>query len=403
MFKKFFLIFAFGAILFLPTAVGAQYAATKPVDLYFFWGDGCPHCTAEEKFLAKIKARYSSLNVHSFEVWKDSDGQKIFAEIVELLKLPRPAVPLTIVGLVAYSGYGTDTESGAAIEKMVQTCLTGECPDVIGSYLENRGNPPVFPDNAGGQNKVAETIKVPFFGNLDVKTVSLPLLTLIIGLLDGFNPCAMWSLVFLITLLLGMQNRRRMWVLGGAFIFVSGFVYFLFMAAWLNLLLFIGFIFWIRTLIGAVALGSGIYNIREFFVNKGAACKVEKSEERKSFFNRLKEITQRQNFWLALGGIMLLAGAVNLVELVCSAGFPAIYTQVLTLNHLPWWQYYSYLAGYIFFYMLDDMLVFVAAMTTLRLTGVSHKYTRVSYLVGGVLMLIIGLLLIFKPGWLMFG
>lgn len=403
MFKKFLLIFSFLAILFFPAKTGAQYAASKPVDLYFFWGEGCPHCAAEEKFLAKIQPRYPSLKIHAFEVWKDSEGQKIFSEISKLLKLQQTGVPLTIVGLEAYTGYGTDADSGVAIEKMIQSCLVGECADVIGNFLKNRENPSVLPDNATGQSKTSDTVKVPFLGSLNVKNVSLPFLTLIIGLLDGFNPCAMWTLVFLVTLLLGMKNRRRMWILGGAFIFVSGFVYFLFMAAWLNLLLFIGFIFWIRTLIGVVALGSGIFNIREFFVNKNAVCKVEKSEERRNLFNRLKAITQRQNFWLALGGIILLAGAVNLVELVCSAGFPAIYTQVLTLNHLPWWQYYSYLAGYIFFYMLDDMLVFAGAMITLRLAGASHKYTRASYLVGGILMLIVGLLLIFKPGWLMFG
>jgi hypothetical protein len=259
---------------------------------------------------------------------------------------------------------------------------------------------PAVKEDKGG---LPEVLKLPVFGEIKIKNVSLPFLTLAIGLLDGFNPCAMWTLVFLITLLLNMQNRKRMWILGGAFIFVSGFVYFLFMAAWLNFILFVGFISWVRLIIGLVAIGSGIYNLKEYWKNKNAVCVVEKSEEKKQTFDKLRQATQNKNFWLALGGIVLLAAAVNLVELVCSAGFPAIYTQVLTLSHLPAWQYYLYLVGYIFFYMLDDMVVFIIAMVTLRLTGTSNKYTRASYLIGGALMLLLGLLLIFKPKWLMFG
>jgi hypothetical protein len=105
---------------------------------------------------------------------------------------------------------------------------------------------------------------------------------------------------------------------------------------------------------------------------------------------------------LALGGIVALAFAVNLVELVCSAGLPAIYTQVLALNGLHSWQYYLYILFYIFFFMLDDLFIFFVAMVTLQMTGVTTKYARVSRLVGGLVMLVIGLMLIFKPDWLMF-
>jgi hypothetical protein len=119
--------------------------------------------------------------------------------------------------------------------------------------------------------------------------------------------------------------------------------------------------------------------------------------------DRIKEFVHSRKFWLALGGIVMLAFAVNLVELICSAGFPVVYIQVLSLTPLPFWQYYLYLLGYIFFYMLDDMIVFVVAMITLQMLGVGAKYKQACNLVGGVLMLIIGILLIFKPEALLFG
>jgi len=246
-----------------------------------------------------------------------------------------------------------------------------------------------------------ETIRMPLVGEIKIKDFSLPLLTIIIGAIDGFNPCAMWVLLFLISLLLGIQDKTKMWALGTAFILASGAVYFLFLSAWLNLFLFLGFVFWMRIIIALVALGSGGYHLYDYYKNRG--CVVENSEKRRMVFDRIRRIIGEKKFWVALIGIVILAFAVNLVELVCSAGLPAVYTQVLTLSKLPVWQYYGYLLLYIFVFMLDDLLVFIIAMTTLQMKAVSSRYTRYSALIGGIIMLIVGILLIFKPGWLMFG
>ena len=160
---------------------------------------------------------------------------------------------------------------------------------------------------------------------------------------------------------------------------------------------------WVRIVIGAVALASGGYNLREYMRNKDGTCKVTSHENRKKVFDRLRAVAHHQQFWMALIGIVLLAFAVNLVELVCSAGLPAIYTQVLSLNDLPAWQYYGYLLLYIFFFMLDDLIVFIVSMATLHVTGITSKYSRYSHLIGGILMLVLGALLILRPELLMFG
>jgi hypothetical protein len=156
-------------------------------------------------------------------------------------------------------------------------------------------------------------------------------------------------------------------------------------------------------LIGAIAIGGGSYNLKEYFTNKEGTCKVTNNQKRRAVFEKLKKITQHQSFYWALGGIILLAFAVNLVELICSAGLPAVYTQILTLSELATWQYYLYLLLYILFFMIDDLFVFFVAMKTLQVTGITTKYSRWSHLIGGILMIVIGLLLIFKHQWLMFG
>ena len=232
--------------------------------------------------------------------------------------------------------------------------------------------------------------------------LSLPVLTFVVALLDGFNPCAMWTLLFLISLLLGMNDRKRMWLLGTTFIAASALVYFLFLAAWLNLFLFLGFIVWVRLVVGLVALVTGGYFLRDYVVNKTGQCQVIGNRRQKTM-EKIRKIIKKKLLLLSLLGIIILAFAVNLVELICSAGLPAIYTQILSLAQLPKWQYYLYLIFYILIFMLDDLIIFFIAMITLQAVGIQSKYSRLSHLIGGILMLIIGCLLLFKPEWLMFG
>jgi glutaredoxin len=429
MVKKFFILF-FGIFIFLFLAdKGLAQTEKQVVNLYFFWGNGCPHCTKEKTFLEEFKKEYSQVNVYSYEIYFNQKNQELMQKVGNELNIDIRGVPLTIIGDKAISGFGGENTTGKEITERVLYCLENECTDKVGSIagvskpVRNDPSPtpeatpvvsvtqvPVTPTAVVEGEKTGNdpssdypTVNVPFIGQVNTKSLSLPVLTILIGGLDGFNPCAMWVLVFLIGLLIGMNDRKRMWILGGAFIAASAFVYFLFMAAWLNLILFVGVLLIVRLAIAGIAVAGGIYNIREYFVNKDGACKVTGGEKRQKIFNQLKQLTHEKRFLVALGGIILLAFAVNLVELICSAGFPVVYTQVLALNNLPVWQYYMYLALYVFVFMLDDLIVFFLAMKTLQLTGLTTKYTRYSHLIGGILMVIIGILLVLKPELLMFG
>jgi hypothetical protein len=92
--------------------------------------------------------------------------------------------------------------------------------------------------------------------------------------------------------------------------------------------------------------------------------------------------------------------AVNLVELLCSAGIPAIFTHLLALQPLTIWAYASYLALYLVVFLLDDLLVFVVAMKTLEVSGLDTRYARVARLIGAVVLAALGLLLLVQPQWL---
>jgi thiol-disulfide isomerase/thioredoxin len=376
------------------------HAGDKPVAVYLFWTTGCPQCVHEKEFLAALQRRDQAVKVVALEVSGSRENRELFQKVGKLLQADISGVPFTVIGNQYVIGWQDESTTGRAVETAIRNARSGGAPDLVAGLLAAPG-----PSLPGGADKpaVPETLTLPVLGQVNLKYLSLGAITVIIGALDGFNPCAMWVMVFLITLLLGMEDRRKMWVLGSAFIIASGVVYFLFMTAWLNLLVFLGFIFWIRIIIGCVALFAGGYNLKEYWTDVSGACTLSQGARRQRTMDRLKAVISLQNFWLALGGIVLLSFLVNLVELICSAGFPVVYLQILSLTPMPFWQYYLYLLLYIVIFMLDDIIVFVAAMITLQLTGLTSRYRRFANLIGGVLMLLLGLLLIFKPGWLMFG
>ena len=250
--------------------------------------------------------------------------------------------------------------------------------------------------------------KIPILGTLDLSKMSLPALTLILGALDGFNPCAMWILLFLITLLINTRSRKRMWLVGGTFIAVSGIVYFLLLSAWFNLFLAISYVNLTRILIGIFALGIGAWQIKNFISYKGV-CPVTngstklKDRVRNGLKNQAEKLALSPFTLGILAGVIILAFGINLIEFFCSAGLPAIYTRILALNVLSTLDYYFYLLLYTLVFMLDDLIILLIAVITLSKIGFTDKYNYWATLIGGLLIFILGILLIFKPEFLMFG
>lgn len=399
--KKTFFLFLFVLFIFSNNAF-AQDNAVETVDIYLFYKETCPHCHAEQEFLNKFIESDGRVRLNKFEVTEDKDNRELFEEVIDRFDIPNNSlgVPLTVIGNKYFIGWLNENTTGEQMKEVINNYFEADdYSDIVGGLSNLSTNY----EQLGGQQQMADSIEVPIFGEINLKTVSLPAFTFIIAFLDGFNPCAMWTLIFLISLLLNMKDRKKMWSLGMAFIGSSALVYFLFLTAWFNLVKIVGLESILRTLIGLVAVGAGFYNLKKYTTQPAGVCNVTSGEKTQKVFDKLKVLVQEKTFFIALVGIIVLAFVVNLVELACSAGFPAIYTQVLSLSDLPTYQYYLYLIFYIFIFMLDDMIVFFIAMTTLKVSGVNAKYSKISELVGGVIMLIIGALLILRPDLLSFG
>lgn len=248
-----------------------------------------------------------------------------------------------------------------------------------------------------------EKYNVAILGDIDAKTVSLPLFSIVVGFIDGINPCAMWILIFLITMIMPMKDRKKQWILGLTFIITSGIVYLLFLVSWLNLAVFLTKIALIRTIISIFAIVFGMTNIYHYFkdLNSEVGCDVTDANKRQKIMSRIRKITSEEKFILAILGTIGLAASVNVLELLCSLGLPVVFTNVLALNHLNILEYIIYITLYILFYLIDDIVIFVIAMKTMHIKGISNKYTKYSHLIGGLIMVILGLLMVLKPEWLM--
>lgn len=385
------------SLLFIPTVINAE----EEVNLYLFHSQDCSHCAAERQWLDSIKDDYSYLNIYEFEVTRDKDNSKLHEQVKERLSSTSQYVPFTVIGEQYWIGWNENNQ-----DKIIEAIENYDHSkrDIVYEVINNISGEKINNNNEE-ENVEDASFTVPVLGKIDAKKVSLPLLAVVIGFVDGFNPCAMWILIFLISMLMGTKNKKRMWTLGLTFLVSSAVVYLLFMVAWLNIAVGLNEIMWVRLLIALVALIGAFINLKSFYKSvksKDSGCEVVDNTKRKKLMAKIKEFTSEKSLILALIGVIALAFSVNLIELACSAGLPLIFTQILALNNLGSLEYMLYILIYILFFLFDDIIVFLIAMKTLEITGISTKYTKYSHLIGGIIMLVIGLLMIFKPSWLMF-
>ena len=373
----------------------------KEVNVYLFYSETCPHCAAEHKYLDSIKDKYD-LNIYSYEVSNPDSVEKL-EKISKYLDVNVTGVPYTVINNTAIVGFGegmTEDTLLYHIKKARKRSFVDKAGMELGVVEKEETNN----DSNKEEDDNNTIINIPIIGELNLKNVSLPIVSILIGLIDGFNPCAMWILLFLISTLIGMKDKKRLWALGLTFLITSSLVYLAFMLSWLSFAKFIGTITWFRMLIAVVALVGAAINLNSYLktLNEEDGCTVVEAKKRKKIFKKIKEFTSKQSFLLALLGIMLLAALVNILELACSAGLPVVFTGVLSMNNLSTLEYVLYIGLYILFFMLDDIFIFAVAVKSFQLTGISTKYSKYSHLIGGILMLIIGILLVLKPEWLMF-
>lgn len=397
--KKLLIFFIFSFLLAYYFSASAQ----EKVEIYFFYSQTCSHCAKEKAFLEELEKKYCELEVKELLV-SETKNKVLLKQMYDDYQVPenmRGLVPVTFIKERYLLGYDTDETTGKKIEEYVKSLIenSSPCPD------ENWQNEwPYTPID------LDRKINVPLIGEINLSRLSPLGLAVVLGTLDGFNACAMVALGFLLAVLVSGKIRERVFLIGGTFILVSGIAYFLFISAWLNLFLVLEQIQLITFLVGAMIILFSLFLLKDYFY--GIVCRLcEIRPGKESIFVKLqrnlfkkmeKAIKSEAPLPLILLGVAGVAAGVNTVELICSFGFPLAFTKLLADLQLSAFSYYFYLLIYIVFYMLDDFLIFCLAVITLRTTQISQKYLKAIKLISGLVLLILGLIMLFKPELLIF-
>ncbi len=349
-------------------------------ELQVFVREGCPHCAAAKDFLPSLVRQRPGLQVRLRDVGTDPLARAELLHLSQEMGIQAPGVPTFVYGGRVLVGFDDAGGRGRELLALIDPQMPEGDPEGLAE-----------PDR----------VRLGPLGNISAAGLGLPLFTLVMGLLDGFNPCAMWVLLFLLSLLVHWRDRRRMALVAGTFVLVSGAVYYAFMAAWLNVFLLLGWSTGLRLLLAGLALTVGAVNVRDFRRQDSRFTLSIPAEAKPGLYARMRGVMQSRSLLPALAGVAALAVVVNAVELLCTAGLPAIYTAVLSQQNLTPAAHYAYLGLYIVGYIADDSLMVAAAVLALSSNRLTETGGRWLKLISGAVMLVLGAGLLLRPGWLL--
>lgn len=400
----------FAAVLFFAGTL-ASFAEAVPVSsskdvatVYLLGRDDCGFCKEEVAFLDESGVVWEYLNVVA-----DEEAKALFAAITEKHSLSK-VTPITVIGSVVIQGFnGPDTTGKRILEATVSQAGTPYT-----TIAEHIAHAPVTEVTAGAgcdENGVAcgadfdasYVFKLPFLGIVDLKAFSLLSLSVVLGIIDGFNPCAMWVLVTFLVLLTQAGSKKKMIFLAGLFIVAEAVMYNLILNVWYKTWDFVSLDQIVTPLVGFLALGGGLFFLYRWYKNRDVAlvCDISSIDQQSKTIERFKNIINQPLTITTLFAILVIAFSVNIIEFACSIGIPQAYTKILDLNMLTFVERQFYILVYTVGYMVDDIVVFGLAIWGFsKLEAHGHKYAQLSLLIGGALMIVLGAILAFSPSLL---
>ena len=364
---------------------GRATDGTPSVILHYFYSPTCPHCQQAAPFIAAMDEELDWLEVRRYSIKDNRENARLYFDTAQALGVEALSVPGFIFCREVRIGYDTAETTGAALRRALESCRETRLS----------GGPAATPDTTS--TTTGSAVRLPLVGAVDPASLSLPILTLVLAGVDAFNPCAFFVLLFLLSLMVHAKSRGRMLVVGGTFVLFSGLVYFVFMAAWLNVFLLAGELRLVTLLAGLVALTIGAINVKDFFWFKQGVSLSIPDSAKPGLFKRMREVVAAGNTGPMLASTVLLAIVANTYELLCTAGFPMVYTRALTLADLATWQYYAYLAAYNVIYVVPLLAIVIVFAWTLGARKLTESEGRVLKLVSGFMMLAFGALLLAAP------
>ena len=408
------MIMLFGIFCISQIGYSAGNSQVKKVKIEYFGRKDCKNCANLEKFLKELSAKRDDFEYVEHKIDKSREEKAFFDETTSKLKLVK-GTPIIYIDGHIIQGFNTADTTGKEIESLINSAKAKDKILTLKEYLESGQAGNVSSNGAvctgdtvcevpgltkGAENQVL--VNIPIINKtVDLTNYSLFTMSLILGTIDGFNPCAMWVLVLFLTALIAVGNKIKMFRVAGLFIFAEAAMYFFILNAWIYAWDFVGLDKWVTPLVGIIGIAGGIFFIRNY-LKKGDTleCEVTDFEQRAKISKKIKDIANKPFTLLTALAIIGLALSVNVIEFACSVGIPQTYTKILQINEVPFWtrQFYTFI--YIIGYMVDDIIVFGFALMSINKLQLTTKYSKWVNLFGGILMIILGLIMLIKPSLL---
>ena len=408
------MIMLFGIFCISQIGYSAGNSQAKKVKIEYFGRKDCKNCANLEKFLKELSSKRNDFEYVEHKIDESKEEKAFFDETASKLKLVK-GTPIIYIDGHIIQGFNTADTTGKEIESLINSGKIKDKILTLKEYVESGQAGNVSSNGAvctgdtvcevpgltkGAENQVL--VNIPIINKtVDLTNYSLLTMSIILGTIDGFNPCAMWVLVLFLTALIAVGNKVKMFRVAGLFILAEAVMYFFILNAWIYAWDFVGLDKWITPLVGIVGIIGGIFFIRNY-LKKGDTleCEVTDFEQRAKISKKIKDIANKPFTLLTALAIIGLALSVNVIEFACSVGIPQTYTKILQINEVPFWtrQFYTFI--YIIGYMIDDIIVFGFALMSVNKLQLTTKYSKWVNLFGGILMIILGLIMLIKPSLL---
>lgn len=373
------------------------------ITIYFFWGEGCPHCAAADPFLDELAKRYPQVKLKRYEVWHSPENRQLLKSMAAAYGQEPKAVPAIFIGGQYFEGFSDILAS--KIEKAVKRCLDGSCPDKGAGIVPKEpeiANPTSSHSSTpslGAAVQDSDMLYLPFVGEVNLTGQSLFISTLLISFVDGFNPCSIWVLTMLLAITLHSGSRKKIIIIGLVYILVTAFIYALFMVGIFTMFSIVNYVVWIRVLVALTALFFALVNIKDYFWYKEGLSFTIADESKPGIYRNIRKVMEAgESTWGMIGGTIVLAAGVSLVEFSCTAGFPVLWTNLLIEQNASAGTFVMLLLIYMLIYQLDELVLFFVAVFSLKAYKMEETYGRLMKLIGGMLMLALALTMLFNPG-----
>ena len=400
------------------TDIHAQPAPQgEPVAIYFFWGDGCPHCAKAKPFLEKLSHQYPNVEVRAYEVWYNEQNQVLFQRMAAAHSFEPSAVPTIFIGDHYWVGYAEPL--GVEIEAAVVSCSTVGCQDAGLGIIPGIplpvptpfSTPAVVHAGAEGQavpssdeqatQDTADLLPLPWIGTIDLAAQSLAVSTALIAFVDGFNPCSLWVLSMLLALTLNTGSRRKVLLVGLVFLTVTSLIYMAFITGLFTMFSVISVVGWIQVVVALTAIFFAFVNIKDYFWYKTGISFTIADEQKPGIYRGMRRVLNAsESTWGVVVATVVLAAGVSLVEFACTAGFPVIWTNLLITQQATAVTFVLLLLLYMVIYQIDELVIFLVAVFTLKASKLEEKHGRILKLIGGILMLMLAIVMLIHPAWM---